>query len=180
MLVGGHKRGVGAHVRIYRRASLYGAAEVDQPLAAAQHDRLYDVPPGYQRTGGDCESELIEDVSEKHSSFDCLRNDRRRHEETLKNEAVLVVGEADVTAYSRRGQPVERCLHKAFFAGYITAGQGQSAAGVLDQRTGYQVDTEGSRFVALDKFAVAVVDEHSAARVCRAHGHGNHGYVLIG
>ena len=82
-----------------------------------------------------------------------------RREEQALIEGLIAAGiGADLRADAGRCQAAGDFFHKGPFARHITAGRGQSPAGVFDQRTGQKICAGLAR---VGEFAVAVVHHHA-------------------
>ena len=83
----------------------------------------------------------------------------------MKQQAIDVLGAAALPADSRAGQPHGSRLHQILPANDVSAGGGNSAAGVLNQGTGHNVGSYLRGLDVLHKLAVAVVHEHQNIRI---------------
>ncbi|MNI62700.1 hypothetical protein D3C73_1180310 [compost metagenome] len=84
----------------------------------------------------------------------------RRHEQPLIEPPGRSEHRPYFAADSRRGQPVGCQFYEVAASADITAGLGNPAPRVLDQRAGYQICTDLRRLKRFGKFAVAVIHEH--------------------
>ena len=165
--VAGHRCRHRIEVAAHRRTGLESAAHRLERFGVADPHRLDHITAQRPQAGVHGITEPSEHRRHQVAAQQRFANHLRCQKQALEQQAVQVEAGAALTADARCRKPAAGLLHQLSTASHITAGGGDRAAQVLDQRAGHQIHPQGGGLLQLHQFAVAVIHEHHAIRLDR-------------